>query len=72
MSVVTSIFSERPRIWRQCFMLTRVCVVARGVMFAGIIWESAGPQTQVTECLIVWFAMFSPYDVLVDLMEASL
>ena len=55
----------------QCFVLTRVCVVARGVMFAGIAWEDEGSKSRVTECVIIWFAMFSFYDYVVDLMEVA-
>lgn len=55
----------------RTFILTRISFVARGVMFAGIVWEVNGPKSRVTECIIVWFAMLSFHDVLVDLLEVS-
>jgi hypothetical protein len=53
------------------FMLTRITVVSRGVMFAGICWEVQGEESRVTECLIIWFAMFSCYDRVINLMEGG-
>lgn len=53
------------------FVLFRIAVVARGVMFAGICWEVQGRESRVTECIICWFAMFSYHDVLIDLMEVE-
>jgi hypothetical protein len=55
----------------QCYLLVRVSVVARGVMFAGICWEVQGQEFRVTECVIVWFAMFSHFDRVVDLLEVA-
>lgn len=55
----------------QGYLLTRACIVAGGVMFAGIAWEIEGNQSRVTECAIVWFAMFSFYDLVFELMEGS-
>lgn len=52
-------------------MLTRACVVTGGVMFGGIVWEVEGAKSRVTECVIIWFGMFSLYDYVVDLMEVT-
>ena len=55
----------------QSYMLVQTQVVARGVMFAGIVGEVQGGESRVTECLIVWFAMFSFREVMIDLLEVT-
>ena len=54
---------------RECYLLTHACVVARGVMLAGIVWEVEGVESRVVECAIYWFAMFSLFDLGVSLMK---
>jgi hypothetical protein len=60
---------EQMRCDSECFLLTHACVVARGVMLAGIVWEVEGAKSRVVECAIYWFAMFSYYDRVVNLMK---
>jgi hypothetical protein len=55
----------------QAHELYHVSVVGRGILYAGICWEVRGTKSQVTECIICWFAMFSHYDRLINLMEES-
>ena len=64
-----SLPAESPNV--RCFMLTRACVLAGGVMLAGIVWEVEGTKSRVTECAIIWFSMFAATAVVIDLMEAS-
>jgi hypothetical protein len=63
----------KEQMWRgpECYQLTHVLVVARGVMFAGIVWEVEGAKSRVVECAICWFAMFSNYDRVINLMEVA-
>jgi hypothetical protein len=60
---------EQMRRGPECYLLTHCLVVAGGVMFAGIVWEVEGAGSRVVECLLCWFAMFSQYDLVVNLME---
>jgi hypothetical protein len=53
----------------ECYELTHASVVARGVMLAGIVWQVEGAKSRAVECAIFWFALFSFYDVVVDLTQ---
>jgi len=55
----------------ECYLLTHCQVVARGILFVGIVWEVEGAKSRVVECAIYWFAMFSFYDLVVDLMKEA-
>ena len=53
----------------QRYMITHCAVVAGGVMLAGFCWEVDGKIVRPLECKIFWFALFSYFDRVVDLME---
>jgi hypothetical protein len=53
----------------QAYQLYHVSIAGRGILYAGICWEVQGGKSRVTECIIVWFAIFSYYDRLINLME---
>jgi hypothetical protein len=53
------------------FQICHVAVVAKGLMFAGICFEIRGKEVRVTECKIFWFAMFSHFDRVIDLLEGA-
>lgn len=55
----------------QGYMITHCAIVAGGVMLAGFCWEVDGKTVRPLECKIFWFAMFSHFDRVVDLMEGT-